>query len=139
MTMKRMLVVLAVVAVGLVAGSLLYWGSLPKTPFQAKYARVRRGMTVEEVHGILGGPNRDYGVEAIFCELLTRKGIFANLCEEYGHPRDGFTGPTLCYPPESQETAFVFFANGLVTHKRYVQGDWQEPTAFQSFFKLSRW
>jgi hypothetical protein len=70
MTKKRKLVVLGVAAVGLVAGPLLSLQSLPKTPFQAKYARVRRGMTVEEVHAIMGEPNRGLGMAHVrFCEL----------------------------------------------------------------------
>jgi hypothetical protein len=53
MTKKRKLVVLAVGAVGLVAGSLLYLKSLPQTPLRAGYERIRVGMTAKEVHAVM--------------------------------------------------------------------------------------
>jgi hypothetical protein len=61
-TKKRKLAVLAVAAVGLAVGPLLYLQHLPKTPLRAGYDRVRQGMTTEEVHAAMAefGPFDPY-------------------------------------------------------------------------------
>ena len=102
MTKKRILVVLAVAAVGLAAGPLLYLQSLPRTPFQAKYALVRRGMTVEEVQAIMGEP-----------------------CGTFPSPGPNGTRLFLAELDDgSFEEAAVFFNDARVTRKRYGSKSW---------------
>jgi hypothetical protein len=146
MTKTRKLVVLGVAAVGLVAGPLLYLQSLPKMPFWAKYAMVRQGMTVEEVHATLGKPNwasntPPYRHDSIMVEVRLA-GDSPEIAswvlwkEEYSDAGSAGVGPSFFNPPESGETAYVFFANGRVTRKEYVQGDRRWPKVLQSFFDL---
>jgi hypothetical protein len=103
MTKKWKLIMLAVAAVGLVAGPLLYLFSLPKTQLRANYNRVHRGMTVEEVHEIMGQP----GITG-FSNGLAQG-------EAYSVEVD----------PESYsfEVATVWFVNGRVTGKSYRQNN----------------
>jgi hypothetical protein len=198
MTKKRKLVVLAVAGVGLLAGPLLYLFALSQTPFQAKYAQVRQGMTVGEVHAILGEPNWASKTPPIhhgsilveikvagnspdvanwvlckeeYCEpgcastkrfwrsFLARMRRYTNPTRERGSaaepslarrvsvvrqcshqkpekPFGARVGPSFLIPPESRETAYVFFANGRVTRKDYVEEGRHWPKVFQAFFDL---
>jgi hypothetical protein len=102
MTKKRKLAVLAVAAVGLVVGLVLYLQSLPRTPFQARYVQVRRGMTAEEVHSLIGNP----GV------TISKDGSPAE--EQYDEPADS------CL-----EFATINYAGGKVVWKSFRQQDWE--------------
>jgi hypothetical protein len=105
MTKKRKLVVLAVAAVGLVVGSLLYLHSLPKTPFRAGYARVRQGMTANEVHAVMyeAGP---------FFPTVYDPGQWGPTCVE------------LYFNDDGDEAFTVRIAQGRVTGKMFRQNSW---------------
>jgi hypothetical protein len=102
MTKKRILVVLAVAAVGLAVWSLFFLYSSPKTPLRAGYDRVRQGMTPEEVHAAMEGASR------------------INLCyippdmEQYEADASG----------SSEGLVVVWFGDGRVAGKNYRHGTW---------------
>jgi hypothetical protein len=85
-----------------------------KTPFRAKYDLVRAGMTVKEVHAIMGEP--------ALCYYYPTYSDPAG--EVYGSSSDAATVPS-----GSDESARVRFAQGRVTNKRW--GD-SEPTWLES-------
>src|SRR5262249_20224663 len=136
MTEKRILVMFGVVVLEVVIGLLLYWQSV-FTPFQIKYARVRPGMTVEEVHAILGKPNwasdtppMHHGSIIVERRVAADSPEVSNWVlwkEEYSDPTRDQVGPASLVPPESRETAYVFFAHGRVTRKEYWPRDWDRP------------
>jgi hypothetical protein len=161
MTKKRKLVVFAVAASGLVAGPLLYLQTLPQTPLQAKYARVRLGMTVEEVDAIMGEPNPGKGKRRFhFYEAMDRyfkqhqrfsspagtlpaeptewprdRERYGDLCEEFVSESLRFGSQSMISPDEEEATC-IYFANGRVMRKVYFREGQQQPVGVETVLKL---
>jgi hypothetical protein len=119
-----------------VTGAYLQWVQ-QKTPFQADYDRVQPGMTVEEVHAILGEPNFTGVLD--FANFMGKPDHDYDLQEEYGYPRFFTKGPSMLIPPEEEESAYVYFADGQVTGKRYVRGVWHNPTLWDRIWDRMPW
>jgi hypothetical protein len=138
-----------VLAGGGVVGVLLHLPGLPQTPFRANFDQVRRGMKIEEVHAIMGKPNCVSKIPpihhaSVMVEIKVTEDSpdYPNWIlwkEEFSDPGRARVDTSPLLPPESPETAYVFFVNGLVTDKENVRRDSQETTTFTWFFNLLRW
>jgi hypothetical protein len=116
---KRLLILDGVVlAVAVLAGVLLPPGR-PKTQLRAQYDRVRRGMTPEEVHAIMGEPN-----------YYTHPWPPGQVTEVFGDDQL-FVSIDLLIIPESKESVYILFTDGRVTRKTYQWEDRHEPTALE--------
>jgi hypothetical protein len=116
---KRLLILARVVlALAVLAAVPLSLPTLPKTPLPIDYDRVRRGMTAEEVHDIMGWPD----------STAYRWPATGLRTERYDYPRrPPFEGPILIVPPEAKESVYVFYAQGRVTKNRFVRREGREP------------
>jgi hypothetical protein len=128
MCRKRVLVLDgAVLIVAAVAGAaVLLWPGPQKTPFRAQFDRVRRGMTAEEVHEVVGRPNDNLP----WPPGEDMKG--------FGFDRMVSIGPTL-RRDGSEESSCIHFKDGRMTRKEDGRGNRHEPSALGALLDRLGW
>jgi hypothetical protein len=119
MRTKRWLFLLGIVlAGGGLTGVLLHVQGPPPTPLRVNYDQVRRGMTIEEVHAIMGKP---------FWPLLPSQDGPEMFVSEEAAEEGPWSARIMLYHGPSEE-AFIYFSHGQVRKKEWSNGT--KPTVW---------